>query len=140
MRRLVMLASVAMLLAHAVHVGGQELGGDLRALQGKWRVWYTNDDSTVLEISGNSFTMTRFTAKGTGPSAKGTFTLDEKQNPKHKTWQNVTGGGLNLAVNKCIYELHGDTWLLVGGVQNRPEHFYSGEGPPHKSSILKRER
>jgi hypothetical protein len=43
-------------------------------------------------------------------------------------------------INRCIYELHGDTWLLIGGVEERPAHFYSGDGKPHKAWILKREK
>jgi uncharacterized protein (TIGR03067 family) len=131
---------VAASLFATVSAGQQELSGDLRALQGKWRVWLAKNDSIVFEIKRGSFTMARHSPNGVGEPAKGSFTLDEKSNPKHMTWNKVAGGGFNLEINRCIYELHGDTWILIGGGEERPAHFYSGDGGPHKTWILKREK
>jgi uncharacterized protein (TIGR03067 family) len=120
--------------------GERELTGDLRALQGKWKVWLAKDDYIILEIQADTLTMTRNWPSGLRESATGSFTINEKPSPKQMTWNNVRGGGLNLEINKCIYELYGDTWLLIGGANDRPEYFYSGNGEPHKAWILKRER
>lgn len=102
-------------------------------LQGKWKVWFERNDYVIFEVKGSSFSMTRQTLAGQGPTTRGTFTIDEKQNPKQMTWEYEQGG-----VNRCIYELHNDTWIIIGGRNNRPEHFYSGDGMPHKAWIFKR--
>ena len=113
---------------------------DLHALQGKWRVSFADDVSIVVEIKNDTFTMATHTPNGPREPAKGSFTLDETQNPKHMTWKDVEGGGLKLEVNRCIYELHGETWLLIGGRNDRPKLFLSGAGKPHTTFIFKREK
>ncbi len=133
-----LLASASLLVSG--FVVGQESQGDMRALQGKWKVWLTPDQSIVIEVKGDSFSMTSHSRTAIGEPSKGSFTLDEKAEPKQMTWKDVKGGGLNLEINRCIYELHGDTWILIGGIKNRPMHFYSGDGKSTRAWVLKREK
>ena len=134
----------AILLALAiVRAAEPELTGDLRAIQGKWRVWHSKDDHTDFEVKGNTFTMVRHVSEVAGDAWTGTFVIDEEPTPKHMTWTNVKNvrtGKQTLEINRCIYELHGDTWLLIGGVKDRPAHFYSGDGNSPKAWILQREK
>ena len=141
---LVMFVLTTLLALPMASASGQELEleltGDMRALQGKWRASFADDVSIVVEIKNDTFTMATHTPNGPREPAKGSFTLDETQNPKHMTWKDVEGGGLKLEVNRCIYELHGETWLLIGGRNDRPKLFLSGAGKPHTTFIFKREK
>jgi len=139
---LVLVVLTALLALPMASASAQELAltGDMRALQGTWRVSFADDVSIVVEIKNDTLTMTTHTPKGRGEQAKGSFTLDETQNPKHMTWKDVEGGRVKIDVNRCIYELHGDTWLLIGGKNERPKLFLAGEGKPHTTFIFKREK
>ena len=139
---LVLVVLTTLLALPIASANAQELAltGDMRALQGRWRVSFADDVSIVVEIKNDTFTMTTHTPTGRGEPARGSFTLDETQNPKHMTWKDVEGGGVKLDVNRCIYELHGDTWLLIGGKNERPKLFLTGAGKPHTTFIFKREK
>ena len=119
--------------------GEKKPAGDLAALQGKWKVWSDQEEYSVFEINDESFSMTRHTATGPGRTVKGSFTIDEETDPKQMTWKDVKGPGYRLDVNRCIYEMHGNTWLLIGGIEKRPKRFLSA-GKPHTTWILKREK
>jgi len=121
-------------------INAQDLTGDMRALQGKWRVSFVDDRSIVLEFKNNTITHTSHSPLGSRPPAIGSFEIDDTQDPKHMTWKDVEFPGRKLEVNRCIYELHGDTLLLIGGISDRPKTFISGPGKPHITWILKREK
>jgi uncharacterized protein (TIGR03067 family) len=109
---------------------------DLAALQGEWKVWFSADDYLLFAVDGDSFTMTRHAAERASVPWEGLMTVDETANPKQLTWTDVKCGGQGLPDNLCIYELHGDTWILIGGgAAKRPERFV-----PSETWVLKRER
>src|SRR5262249_10160019 len=65
MRNLVLTVLAASLCGGAFAATGEkELASDMRALQGKWRVWLAENESIVLEIDRDTFTMTRHSAGG----------------------------------------------------------------------------
>lgn len=139
MKHTIMAILIASFSACVVSSAGEkQLTGDMRALQGKWRVRFAKNDSIIIEIKNDTLMMTRHGPTEVSEPAKGSFTIDEKPSPKHMTWMNVKGS-VNLEINRCIYELHGDTWLLIGGFKDRPEHFFSADGDS-KTWILKREK
>jgi uncharacterized protein (TIGR03067 family) len=115
---------------------------DLTALQGTWKAWRSPDEVIVIEVSGKKFTMTQHVGDRAAESSwTGTIVLDETQSPRHMTWTGVRAGEKDLPENKCIYELMGDTWLLIGGgSEKRPDRFLSGGGPGNQTLVLKREK
>ena len=120
---------------------GGNLTGDLATLQGKWRTWFAADDYLVFEVNAKSFSMVRHTDGKQTEAWTGSLILDETRSPRHLTWTEGKSAGQAMPDNKCIYEIHGNTWLLVGGgADNRPEHFYSGVGGGNKTWVLKREK
>ena len=139
MRSLLVLIAITGLLGSAVPtIHGQDLTGDMRALQGKWRVSFADERSIVLEFKDGTLTHTNHAPTGSGEPARGSFTIDETQSPKHMTWKDVDFAGRKMEVNCCIYELHGDTLLMMGGIKDRPKTFISGQGKPHTTWIFKR--
>ena len=124
-------------------INGQDLTGDMRALQGKWRVSFADDRSIVLELKNDIMTETNHASTGSTQHSVGSFTIDDTQNPKQFTMKDVEFPrfpGRKMEVNRCIYELHGDTLLLMGGLNDRPKTFISGPGKPHTTWIFKREK
>ena len=114
---------------------------DLAALQGTWRMWFAEDDHVVFEVREKSFSMIRRTADRQSEAWTGSLVLDETRSPKHLTWVGGKSATKALPDNICIYELHGDTLLLVGGgADSRPDRFFSGTGDGNKTWVLKREK
>ncbi len=135
---LIILGSLA---ASHTSVFSQELRGDLRDLQGSWKATFLQGRETVFEIRRQAFTMTTLYPDTEPTVLKGTFILDASKDPKQMTWKDVEyAGGIIHEVNRCIYELHGDTWLLMGGLKDRPKTFLSGGGTPPTTWIFKRQR
>src|SRR5262245_61922954 len=134
---------VALVTLAATHSSPSEPAkptGDLAALQGKWKAWLGAEDHVLFEVRDKSFTMTRHLGGRATEPWTGVLLLDEEPRPRHVTWVEGKCAGRDLPDNRCIYELHGDTWLLIGGgPDRRPEHFLSGEGEGSKTLVLKRQ-
>ena len=104
-------------------------------------MWFAPDDYLIFEVKGKSFSMIRHTGDKQTEAWTGSIILDETRNPKHLTWVDGKIAGKPLSDNKCIYEICGDTCLLIGGgADRRPEHFFSGGGEGNKTWVLKREK
>jgi uncharacterized protein (TIGR03067 family) len=113
--------------------------GDAAALQGRWKAWLSPEQCMAFEVRGKSFTLAHQTGDKSAEPWNGTLVFDERASPKRMTWTRVQVGGRDLPDNQCIYELHGDTWLLIGGGGAAPEHFYSGGGQGSQTLVFKRE-
>lgn len=113
----------------------------MAALQGTWTAWRGADDHVVIEVTGKTFTMTRHVGGRAADPWTGTIVLDEAHSPRHMTWSGVRAAGQDLPGNQCIYEVQGDTWLLIGGgPDKRPDRFLSGGGAGSQTLVLKREK
>jgi len=114
--------------------------GDLALMQGRWKAWIAPDQFLQIEVRGKTFTLVQTTGDKTGDPWSGVFVIDAGANPKRLTWKSVQLAGRDLPENQCIYELHGDTWLLIGGgASAAPDRFYSGGGKGSQTLVFKRE-
>lgn len=114
--------------------------GDLAVLQGRWKAWLSDEEFMLFEVKGKSFTLGRYSgAQRTEPWA-GTLIVNESTGPRQLTWVGTKSAGKEVPDNHCIYELHGDTLLIIGGgASHRPKQFYSGGTSKHQTLVLKRE-
>lgn len=141
MRRVLLCALVVFAAFTGSLAKEEQLKGDLALMQGKWKAWMSADHWMDFEVQGTRFKMTHLSTKGVTVPWNGTLVIDEKPDPRHLTWTQVKSGGNALPDNQCLYEIHKDTWLIIGGGPNtRPERFFSGGGDGSQTLVLKREK
>jgi uncharacterized protein (TIGR03067 family) len=135
-----MLAALVVALSSAHGLAADVVpASDITALQGRWKAWIGPEQCMVFEVRDKSFTLAHQTGDKSAEPWNGTLVIDERASPRRVTWTRVQVAGRDLPDNQCIYELHGDTWLLIGGGAAAPEHFYSGGGQGSQTLVFKRE-
>lgn len=134
------IAALVVVLLLAPALASQDSPTDQAALQGRWKAWLAPEQFLVFEIRGNRFTLTTHSGENAAAPWTGQLVFDERASPKRVTWKGINSGGRDLPDNECIYELHGETWLVIGGGGQAPAQFFSGGGQGHQTLVFKRER
>jgi len=139
MNRIVLLAASLLMVGFATSQD-EKPKGDLALLQGAWQVWLNPDESVFIEVKGKTFAMSHQKAKVKTELSNGTLVFPEQAGAKALDWVEVKSSrGEAGPDNRCIYELHGDTWILIGGgPDKRPDQFYSGAADGNQTFVLKR--
>ena len=126
MRRIFAALTVMALAIPCVLAQDKPLDGDLKKLQGKWSTKAGPDSANVtliLETGKISFVIPAPT--GEEKTIAGTFTIDEKAEPKVITWSGMKVDDRPLPDVEGIYTFDGeDTLKIAGGSgKERPKAF-----------------
>ncbi len=119
---------------------------ELKRFEGTWRfVSMEFEGKAIPEDSFKDSQMTivgdRFTTKGRGESAEGTFTVDPTASPKTIDIAIVSGSGKKATI-LGIYTLEGDTYTICSGLPNGPRatEFSAKAGSKRGLQVMKREK
>jgi uncharacterized protein (TIGR03067 family) len=141
MKSALSLMAVVVLTLSAVGQAQEEKPpNDLKLIQGQWRAWLTEDVSMLFEVEGQAFTLVHVWGDQRAEPWRGLILIEQSAKPREITWVSIKSGEKDLPDNCCIYELHGDTLLLIGGgATKRPERFFSGGATQNQTLVFKRE-
>lgn len=106
-------------------------------LDGTWRADVSQSQSINLSIKDSRIEMTAFAGEKQLPRWVGKLSISQDEPDQHMDWVELRSGNTKLPDNKCLFQLHGDVLLVIGGGPNqRPTRFFSGAGDDPKTLIF----